>query len=703
MPRRPNSCSYPRTPQHTISFELCGGWGRRTECMHHAIPRKMEPKEMNGSSEGALSAQRQDGGCPTSETQDQHQLRQQQPEPETSANVMPSAAAAAAASTSSVGSPGAPNQSPTSPRGRSDETSAGGITIGRTSSPLMATDTPERTSTSKHKHGQKSSGSSSRDSRRPNATGRYSSSAAEAHQQQHSASSRLLPPRSPPVLSNQQPHGEEEEDPRIPAAELSERLEEASIELVDNLFRFVNSCRRDQEGRGGDNTASAQPRNNRQQRSKMGQVQQPKKRKMGLTLPASAIGWLSSRMDPQVGDEDANYHGRITRGSSSRRRTRNNGGGGGSGSRHRGSTSGRRQSPSDSMQLSERLALLQFHLPQYVEHLQITNEEWPPPPPVVENEGRRSSSDSSTLVTNRQAGQQSGRASALNRLSSPRIKGSATPGTPETQSPSKRNVLAGYCISAAAALSREEPRGEGDDAQRSRSVEGMLLSQYARSPQKQAAIRFLLYWQRLHNHPRVDLALFANVRALILDGVLPEWIDNMSVVRGGLEVFRVERACVFDMPSFLLSTKMSSSGGSVSTHAGTHRVANAGEGPSEQDEKTLLVSTVGKESTLSHVTNLDLNRFDSANTNEVHAGESDSDSNDCYASLTRLKLSHCAIGECYASDEDRVTGDPLSRMPKLESLSLSHNDFSRLTTACAGLKNLPQLCALDCSFNRIQR
>ena len=39
--------SYPRTPQHTISFELCGGWGRRTECMHHAIPRKMEPKEMN--------------------------------------------------------------------------------------------------------------------------------------------------------------------------------------------------------------------------------------------------------------------------------------------------------------------------------------------------------------------------------------------------------------------------------------------------------------------------------------------------------------------------------------------------------------------------------------------------------------------------------------------------------------------------------
>ena len=676
--------------------------------MHAPCNTKMKPKEMNGSSEVALSAQRQDGGCPTSETQDQHQLRQQQqPEQEVSANVMPSAAAAAAASTSSVGSSDAPNQSSSSPNfgemGSSDETSAGGITIGRTSSPLMATDTPERTSsTSKHKHREKSSGSSSRDSRRPNATGRYSSSAAEAHQQQHFASSRL-PPRSPPVLSNQQPHGEEEEDPRIPAAELSERLEEASIELVDNLFRFVNACRRDQEGRGGDNTASAQPQNNRRQRSKMGQVQQPKKRKMGLTLPASAIGWLSSRMDPQVGDEDANYHGRITRGSSSRRRTRNNGGGGGSGSRHRGSTSGRRQSPSDSMQLSERLALLQFHLPQYVEHLQITNEEWPPPPPVVENEGRRSSSDSSTLVTNRRASRQSGRATALNRLSSPRIKVSPTPGTPDTQSPRKRNVLAGYCISAAAALSHEEPRGESDDAQRSRSVEGILLSQYARSPQKQAAIRFLLYWQRLQNHPRVDLALFANVRALILDGVLPEWIDNMSVVRGGLEVFRVERACVFDMPSFLLSAKMSSSGVSVSTHAGSHRVANAGEGPSERDEQTLLVSTVGKESTLSHVTNLDLNRFGSANTNEVHAGESDSDSNDCYASLTRLKLSHCAIGECYASDEDRVTGKPFSRMPKLESLSLSHNEISRPTTACAGLKNLPQLCALDFSFNRIQR
>ena len=680
----------------------------------------MKPKEVKGSPASA-AAQRQDGGCPTSEMQDQQQQQQQQQlqHEQVSASAKMSTSSAAATSSSSVGPLHVPDQSPTSSSideiapgttandvgsvGSEKSTSANG-NIGRTSSPLMATDTPERPSSSNRRQREKSSSSSGgRNQRQSYGGGRYSSSATGS-----GGWPARLPPRSPPVPSNQQQRErgeEEEEDPRIPAAELSERLEEASLELVDNLFRFVSACRRDQEGDDSPQTnMSSRRRNTTNMKG-----QQPKKRKMGLTLPASAIGWLSSRVDPQVGDEDANYHGRITRGSL-RRRSRNNAhGSGGSGGRRRGNSSsgsGRRQSPSDSMQLSERLALLRFHLPQYVEHLRITNEEWPPPPAEDEQEGRRSSSGSPSLHvgSNRQAGHQNARASALNRLSSPRSKGGATPGTPITQSPGKRNVLAGYCISACAATLHhvEEARGVDNDVQPSRSVEQILLSQYSQFPQKQAAMRFLLYWQRLQNYPRVDLALFANVKSLILDGVLPEWIDNIGVIRDGLEVFRVERACIYNVASFLLPAEFS--GVAASTHAaGTRCVSTpGGEGPSEWDKQSSIGSTRAKESVSSHVTNLDLHRFDSIDGNGRPVGKSESKPNDYYTTLSRLKLSHCAIGESYVSDGSGIV-EPFSRMPNLESLSLSHNEIARASTACAGLKALPQLSALDLSFNRIRR
>jgi len=241
--------------------------------------------------------------------------------------------------------------------------------------------------------------------------------------------------------------------------------------------------------------------------------------------------------------------------------------------------------------------------------------------------------------------------------------------------------------------------GVEDDAQVIRSIEQLLLSQYSCMPQKQGAMRFLLYWHRLQNHPRVDLALFANVRSLMLDGVLPEWISNMSVIRDGLEVFRVERGCIYDMSSFLFPAELSG----TSVHAGISRVVTAaGEGPSEWDEQSSIVSATAKELASSHVTNLDLHRFDATNSIGTPGGKSQRMSNDYYTSLSRLKLSHCAIGECYTSDDIGVA-EPFSRMPKLESLSLSHNEITRVTTACAGLKSLPQLYALDLSFNRIQR
>ena len=62
---------------------------------------------------------------------------------------------------------------------------------------------------------------------------------------------------------------------------------------------------------------------------------------------------------------------------------------------------------------------------------------------------------------------------------------------------------------------------------------------------------FLLYWHKLQCHPRVDMAMFANVKVLVVDGVAPEWIDNLHLTRGSLNILRVERSCMSNVPAFL--------------------------------------------------------------------------------------------------------------------------------------------------------
>ena len=62
------------------------------------------------------------------------------------------------------------------------------------------------------------------------------------------------PRRSPPRPGlGRQDGGEEgrEDDPRAEAAELAGRLDRASEDLVDNLFRFLSACRRGRGGGGG--------------------------------------------------------------------------------------------------------------------------------------------------------------------------------------------------------------------------------------------------------------------------------------------------------------------------------------------------------------------------------------------------------------------------------------------------------------------
>ena len=108
------------------------------------------------------------------------------------------------------------------------------------------------------------------------------------------------------------------------AEELAERLQLASTQLLDRLFEYLSHFPSEE--------TTARP--------------------FGLTLPASAIGWLSTQLYPQLDpmtpdDEDrSDEQQALWMGSSMR----------------------------------DRLALLKFLLPR-VTHVRVTSEEWPPPRP----------------------------------------------------------------------------------------------------------------------------------------------------------------------------------------------------------------------------------------------------------------------------------------------------------------------------------
>lgn len=110
------------------------------------------------------------------------------------------------------------------------------------------------------------------------------------------------------------------------AEELAERLQHASTILLDRLFEYLSRLPSEEEG------SSDRP--------------------LGLTLPASAIGWLSTQLYPKVDatsledDDRPNNDHALWMGASMR----------------------------------DRLALLKFLLPR-VAHLRVTSEEWPPSRP----------------------------------------------------------------------------------------------------------------------------------------------------------------------------------------------------------------------------------------------------------------------------------------------------------------------------------
>ena len=178
----------------------------------------------------------------------------------------------------------------------------------------------------------------------------------------------------------------------------------------------------------------------------------------------------------------------------------------------------------------------------------------------------------------------------------------------------------------------------------------------------------LQYFHQLRYHPRVDVSLFSNLQVLLLDSVPSAWVVNLVQLQDSLQVLRVERASLNDLEAFLFLKDDNING--------------------KDDDETTLESNGDNASSVV-----------------------------CYSSLTHLKLSRCSLGDATRglvppkrrSRENSATATtaefipPLSTMPNLVSLGLSHNSIRSETTLLAcGMSTATtnnQMSTLDLSYN----
>ena len=172
---------------------------------------------------------------------------------------------------------------------------------------------------------------------------------------------------------------------------------------------------------------------------------------------------------------------------------------------------------------------------------------------------------------------------------------------------------------------------------------------------------FQLYYQELQSKPHINMEMFPNATKVVIDGIPPNWITNLALLKN-LEMFQMEKGCLLDANQLFFSSD-------VLSH----------NGKEEHD--------------------------DSTNAYEEQQAI-------MYSSLSKLRLSNCAIGEMSglrgrskkSIKQHRLKQmPPFSRFPNLVSLNLSHNELFRTKTAFAGLSSLPMLSSINLSYNRLSR
>jgi len=463
-------------------------------------------------------------------------------------------------------------------------------------------------------------------------------------------------------------------------------INKASSQLLDRLFHFLSMLPSpDEHGDddfeelyGDDESVSTNAYSHYSTHYKNQHRNSTKSR--GLTLPAAAIGWLAHRLCPLENSFQSSNNDSSSIASSPLNidNTTNED----IGMKKSFSNSSLATSSLD-RDLEDKLVLLKWLL-RKVTHLKVTTATWPPDPPA-----------------------------------SPKTKLRATFST--GNSSPQNNVDMNLTANEIMHINRNENTSYYEDdssiASNDFSTNSFLIQNANNnSPSRSGSnTKINALWHQIRSFPRVDMQMFPNVDVLILDCVPPEWMQNMDRVQEKLTLLSLEKGAIFHLNNFLFPlNNINSIGYNNSTEISSRNADDLGIGPNEEKE-----TSNGKYS-------------------DVRLKP------DIYSKLTHLKLSHCALGEMSglrgsklrrSKEKNQITKNrnklasqenivefqfssilhddsqridqqkqyppPLSRIPNLQTLSLSNNQIINPSTALSGLSSLPNLSSIDLSFNYI--
>lgn len=348
---------------------------------------------------------------------------------------------------------------------------------------------------------------------------------------------------------------------------LRRHLEESGLVLLKRLIEFLSECPPASDECTEDHSLS-----------KQSMTKNPKKRHRGLTLPASAIGWLSTQIYDSGNDGLTNL--------------------------------------GDCYRVPKQQLQCIGILFKRVTSLRISGEAWPP---LMSAPGK-----------------------AAGDLVNTAKKSFAT------------NLLSKF---------HGDPSMAGDGADdASYETTTTVLSQISISP-------FRRYYHELQSCPRVNMYFFPNATKVVIDGIPPNWVTNLDSLKV-LEMFQYEKGCILDINQLFFPSDTIDS----------------------NPRKNLgLVNRQG----------LSLNEEGSERINDSQ----ESSSPVVFFSLSKLRLSHCAMGETAGLRGRRSVPrlPTFSRFPNLVSLNISHNELFKTKTVLAGLSSLSQLSSLNLSYNRLSR
>ena len=190
---------------------------------------------------------------------------------------------------------------------------------------------------------------------------------------------------------------------------------------------------------------------------------------------------------------------------------------------------------------------------------------------------------------------------------------------------------------------------------------------------------FQRYYRQLQSKPFINMEIVPNATKVVIDGIPPNWVINLDSLKN-LEMFQMEKGCLLDINGLFFPSDV----------------------PTQFSERHL--NLIEEDDTKERH---DFNK-DTCETNEHRPF--------VYSSLSKLRLSNCAIGEMsglrgrskrsirqYTPHRRPKRIPPFSRFPNLVSLNLSHNEIFRTKSAFAGLSSLPMLSSINLSYNRLSR